>query len=551
MIDNQQNDRALAALSAIRALPAVTRRICCVRRRVGRSAWSAGRPGDRVYFETLEPRWLFTIVPLAASAAEPVVEGLIATDIHLPADAISPELFNVVFNGFSDYVYDYQPHLVQQPNGTYNIYTNATFSAGGTKRVSIDYQNKSSHQWPTLETGQIVVARAPFTGSAGGIEDYHPTYVAGLPTREAYAHFYGDYDAPSDLSATITFSNGRSLTARVEPGKFGGLDVFSDDVVTSADTSPAIRLYAAGNPKAVGYYGSSAYAYPEVGIGAFRAGVNTDGAVSVNISTNVWMGGFRPNGEVLGYDSTLSGYVLWQSNTANDKQPTTPAAITVTDKGVFVNVERPAGLPERYHEGMFFVTEQVQLPALGDRPAGVAEVSYVGSWTPDGATPFVRPAGRKPVAALPADSVAPADPATPTNPAAPRGDAAGSGEGTGEVGGSAGTGSGGAAAPVGADPGDGASVADASAGGSSAGDGSTGGVPGGKPVLAVKPGAGVFAFGALAGVDSAGSTSLEAASFTGRAFGGASGRSRGVFADLDAPRTGLLDAPVDDVVPLL
>src|SRR5438046_2739838 len=78
-------------------------------------------------FELLERRVLLTVVPIDATAGVPF-DGLVATELHLPAYATGPELMNVMING----QWDYTPTAVKKPDGSYDLYTKMTPQQAGT-----------------------------------------------------------------------------------------------------------------------------------------------------------------------------------------------------------------------------------------------------------------------------------------------------------------------------------------------------------------------------------------------------------------------------------
>ena len=102
--------------------------------------------------ELLERRLLMTMVPIDATAGVPF-NGLVATELHLPSYATSPQLMNVLING----QWDYTPTAVKNSDGTYDLYTKMTPQRAGTEEAQIIFRNNNTGGWDLLESGMETV----------------------------------------------------------------------------------------------------------------------------------------------------------------------------------------------------------------------------------------------------------------------------------------------------------------------------------------------------------------------------------------------------------
>src|SRR6476660_4477553 len=104
----------------------------------------------RMYeLELLEPRRLLTIVPVDVQVAVPF-DGLIATNLQLPANATGLDWLNVRIGD----QWDYEPTAVANPDGTFDLYTTMTIERSGANDVSIIYRNNDTGGWDDLAFGQ-------------------------------------------------------------------------------------------------------------------------------------------------------------------------------------------------------------------------------------------------------------------------------------------------------------------------------------------------------------------------------------------------------------
>ena len=347
--------------------------------------------------EPLERRYFLTIVPIDATAAVPF-EGLVATNLRLPAHATGLALVNVMING----QWDYAPTAVSHADGTFDLYARMTFQRGGTEQMSVWFRNDRTGGWDVLEQGEQTVKPNLFNASVTDVHLYDQ--IPGTRVRKPLATFTTTaLTLPLDQYVAEVNWFGEVRPGRLVRADDGSVAVYLDNTYLpiSGDEDVSVTIRAAGaapDAAPVGYSLAwvSVGSYG-VGIGTFLATMTSDDTVRVELPNQPKQEGnrfhyFIPATESDGWESTFTATLIWQYHGGNE-QATTPGTVVRNADGTYsVLGQLP---PDRGFEyPMMKIRETVHRPAVDGMPAQTYTIEYVGSFDivaeiPGGAPPPV------------------------------------------------------------------------------------------------------------------------------------------------------------------
>jgi hypothetical protein len=362
--------------------------------------------------EPLERRYFLSIVPIDATAGVPF-EGLVATNLRLPAHATGIEMVNVMING----QWDYAPTAVAKADGTFDLYANMTVQRSGTETTIILFRNDLTGGWDVLETGQQTVKPNHFDARVPDSSIYNR--IPGTLFRGAVTTFdTTPLTQPLEQYVVEVEGLGGTRQGRLVREADGSVGAYVDDTYlpvrdSAGDVRVTIRL-ASASPDApdAGFARVALSVYPSIGIGVFYGAMTSDTGLRIHLPNEPKYAEsvshyFVPAAESDGWESTFTVNLIW--NTGLDVQPTTPATLVRNPDGSYAIIaELPGGEIE---SPMMKIRETIHRPAVDGMPAETYTVEYVGSFDIVTRIPTDDPA---PVVNPPAENGAGGE--TPTEP---------------------------------------------------------------------------------------------------------------------------------------
>ena len=330
--------------------------------------------------EPLERRYFLSLVPIDATAGVPF-EGLVATNLRLPAHATGLDMVNVFING----QWDYAPTAVAREDGTFDLYAKMTVQRSGTEDMIILFRNDLTGGWDVLETGPQTVKPNHFDARVPDSSIYNR--VPGTQFRGAVATFNTTpLTQPLDQYVVEVEGLGRTRQGRLVREDDGSVAAYVDDAYLPIDegagVTVTIRLAnAAPDAPAAGVARVNVNAYLSVGIGTFEGAKTSDVGFRIDLPNKPKYEGsayhyFIPAAELDGWETTFAVNLIW--NTSGNVQPTTPATLVRNDDGTYAVVgELPDG---RIANPQLKIHEMVHRPAVDGMPAQTYTVEYVGSF---------------------------------------------------------------------------------------------------------------------------------------------------------------------------
>lgn len=332
--------------------------------------------------ERLEPRRFLTIVPIDATAGVPF-EGIVATQLRLPAYATGPELMNVMING----QWVYEPNAIVRADGTIDLSVSYTPQGAGTGETSVWFRNDRTGGWDLLETGQHTIKPNHFNALH---PDWYPGHrlINGAAYREPIARFNAT-DLAGDLADYTVEVNwfGQLKTGRLVRAADGTVEAFVDNAYLPtgyayADVSTTIRLQSdpTGAPKGL----ANAYISVShgVAIGMFYGEMTSDTDFRIDLPLKARYEGvpyhfFDSIGAIEGWPSTFRVELTWQRY--DNEVGSSEASVVRNADGSFKIVGTfPEGVNS--NGGMIRVFETVSRPPVDGMPAETYTVQYVGSF---------------------------------------------------------------------------------------------------------------------------------------------------------------------------
>ncbi len=348
--------------------------------------------------EPLERRYFLAIAPIDLTAGVPF-DGLVATNLRLPAYATGHDMLNVGLSGNADT--DYTPRAVVHADGTFDLYARFTPQRSGTGEMLITFRNDDTGGWDTLEVGEQMIKLNHFESRFPGLHIYDR--VPGTKYREALVTF----DTTSLTRSLDEYVVEVDWFGQTLPGRLvsehGSVSVYVDAYLplnTGESVSATIRLAdAAPDAAPVGYARAYMGVYSSMGIGMFYGGTTSETDFRINLPntppnpphrSNM----FTPTVELEGWTSTFRAELIWQYRDRNVANSDVTLVRYSDGRYALVGQLLPGVL---FDNGMFRIFETVQRPAIGDMPAQTYTLEYVGSFdissiaAPDTETPVPAP----------------------------------------------------------------------------------------------------------------------------------------------------------------
>jgi hypothetical protein len=330
--------------------------------------------------EPLERRYFLTIVPIDATAGVPF-EGLVATNLRLPAHATGLALVNVMING----QWDYAPNAVARADGTFDLYSSMTVQRSGTDDMIILFRNDLTGGWDVLERGPQTVKPNHFDARVPDSSVYNR--VPGTQFRGAVATFNTTPLTQSlDQYVVEVEGLGAARQGRLVREGDGSVGVYVDDTYlpvgdSAGDVRVTIRL-ANASPDApdAGFARVGLSVNPSIGIGVFYGAMTSDTGFRIDLpnepkhAESVYHY-FIPAAESDGWESTFAVDLIW--HTGRDVQPTTPATLVRNADGSYAIVGE---LADAVYYPQMKIRETIHRPAVDGMPAQTYTVEYVGSF---------------------------------------------------------------------------------------------------------------------------------------------------------------------------
>lgn len=332
--------------------------------------------------ERLECRYFLTIVPIDATVGVPF-DGLVATNLRLPAHATGLELMNVLINN----QYDYYPRAVARDDGSFDLYAKLTPQQSGTGQMVITFRNDITGGWDILETGAQTVKPAHFDTRMPNEHKYDQ--LPGTLMRDPVATFTKTaLTRPLDEYVVAVDWNGQSHGGHLALRDDGSVGAYVDGAYLPLDTdlnvTTTVRLAAAApDAPAVGYAETyvGGISGLSIGIGMFYGWMESDTDFHIELPKvpkyeTSQFHFFRPVAEKEGWPSSFTVTLNWTHR--DDSVATTTGTVTRNADGSYAVTGQ---IPDvTFDNAQLKIRETVQRPATGGAPAAVFTIEYVGSF---------------------------------------------------------------------------------------------------------------------------------------------------------------------------